>query len=846
MNPGPTLTSAGIWVPVTNVSYLSQSYNGTLANTFHAIIQIGPAGQYGMVVTGWGYSGWPATLATAAPVSVALLTPDSNANLSINTSAYIADPVTSGGGSAIVADFNGDGKPDIFLAAHNESPFIAMPSTAYLSNGSDTFTKVTLTDHVMAHDAELAYINGKPVVLTGTFSPGDSNPIYSFANGTFVESIAANVSQLWGMDTTLVDSGPAAGLQLIRGDVNSDYNPSTGYSARQDIVVYAFDGHDVSGSLPLQVITPYLSTLPQYKTFPAQIGGPGLTHTYRVWADDLNHDGKQDILAGESMWSQANNEFPSALQVLINRGDGTFKDATASLNPEMSLNVSEMDYNPTFIDIDHSGINTYLFAGSTSWGSMARQADYVLLNDGTGRLYIGLHEQFKALALQVFSYLGMSYNAFSTPPRFIGIPQADGSLNFVAEISTGTFNSAANISQTAYQYVNVPLHYSPTTDFRTDITISDRNGSMLMRTWAGNDTVYDTNPSTSPTSIDGGLGTDAVVYSGVQANYTITSIADGFKIDSNAGIHDTLKNIEYARFADKAVLLSSLDTTAPTVISVSPAPKASAVAVSTDIVFAFSEAIQRGVGTILLKTAGGTLVASYEAATSTNLSIFGSTLSIKPSADLGIFAGYKVELPAGAIKDLVGNKHAGVSDYNFTTQTLDSLYQFCVVAFSAAPGVEYMNQLAVAYNAGLTVKQIVNIFTTKPQFTSTYADSMTNTDFATLLVANVVKDSASAAIKAQAVNDIVDALRVWSRGDTIYQIFGNLASKPLSDPDWGNTAHQFDNQTEVARYFTEVMHNSATDMPTLKAALGAVTPTTDVSTPQVIAALIGVELSHLV
>ena len=60
-----------------------------------------------------------------------------------------------------------------------------------------------------------------------------------------------------------------------------------------------------------------------------------------------------------------------------------------------------------------------------------------------------------------------------------------------------------------------------------------------------------------------------------------------------------------------------------------------------------------------------------------------------------------------------------------------------------------------------------------------------------------------------------------------------------------NTALQFNNQTAVGKYFTEVMHNSTTDMPTLKAVIGSVIPGTDVSTPQVIAALIGVEVPTL-
>ena len=289
----------------------------------------------------------------------------------------------------------------------------------------------------------------------------------------------------------------------------------------------------------------------------------------------------------------------------------------------------------------------------------------------------------------------------------------------------------------------------------------------------------------------------------------------------------------------------SIDMTPPTVMSTTPIAGTFGVSITDNIVFTFSEPIQIGSGNILLKTAAGTTIATYDAATSTNLSISGSTLSINPGADLSIFTGYQVEIAAGAIKDMAGNNYAGESSYNFTTQTLDSLYHFSVVAFSAAPGATFMGQMADAYNAGMTVKQIVEIFATKPQFTSTYADSMSNVDFATLLVANVVKDSASAATKAQAIADIVSALTVWSRGDTIYQIFGNLANMPLNDPAWGNTALQFNNQTAVGKYFTEVMHNSTTDMPTLKAVIGSVIPGTDVSTPQVIAALIGVEVPTL-
>ena len=76
----------------------------------------------------------------------------------------------------------------------------------------------------------------------------------------------------------------------------------------------------------------------------------------------------------------------------------------------------------------------------------------------------------------------------------------------------------------------------------------------------------------------------------------------------------------------------------------------------------------------------------------------------------------------------------------------------------------------------------------------------------------------------------------------IYQVFGNLAAKPLNDPTWGNTALQFLNQTAVARYYTEVMLQDTTDIPTLRAVVNDVTPFTDVSTPEAIVTLIGVAL----
>ena len=158
----------------------------------------------------------------------------------------------------------------------------------------------------------------------------------------------------------------------------------------------------------------------------------------------------------------------------------------------------------------------------------------------------------------------------------------------------------------------------------------------------------------------------------------------------------------------------------------------------------------------------------------------------------------------------------------------DDLYRFFAVAFGAAPGVTYMGQLIEAAEWGLSIKEIVNIFTTKPQFTDTYPVSMSNADFATKLVEKVVGSSATSQAKQEAVNDIVSALSLpnWTRGDVIYAVFNNLAKKPESDAKWYGTAKKMANQIVYAKYYTETMKGDTTTLEILKRVVSNVTELT--------------------
>jgi hypothetical protein len=220
---------------------------------------------------------------------------------------------------------------------------------------------------------------------------------------------------------------------------------------------------------------------------------------------------------------------------------------------------------------------------------------------------------------------------------------------------------------------------------------------------------------------------------------------------------------------------------------------------------------------------------------------------------------YSLAISAG---ELVISSHNGTKGYAtltgvesmvFNNKTIDlqtaghgsyadvpaDLYQFFIVAFNAAPGVTYMDQLAEAYRYGYSVKQIVDVFITKPQFTDTYPVGLSNLELAQRLVGNIVADSASAATKAAATQDIKGALDAgWSRGDVVYTIFGNLGKKAITDPVWGNTAKLFQNQMAVAKHFTESLSFSTTDLTTLRDALAEVSGQSVVTTDALMTELI--------
>jgi methionine-rich copper-binding protein CopC len=150
---------------------------------------------------------------------------------------------------------------------------------------------------------------------------------------------------------------------------------------------------------------------------------------------------------------------------------------------------------------------------------------------------------------------------------------------------------------------------------------------------------------------------------GLYPHYTVTATAGGGAVFAWDDGRVDGADVFSEQFAPSA----GGDHVPPTVVVFSPADEAANVPANSNITVTFSEAVQRGTGAIVLHDAAGHVVASYDAATSANITISGATLTINPTSDLADGTAYGVDFAPGSVVDLAGNAYAGTTTYNFTT-----------------------------------------------------------------------------------------------------------------------------------------------------------------------------------
>lgn len=222
--------------------------------------------------------------------------------------------------------------------------------------------------------------------------------------------------------------------------------------------------------------------------------------------------------------------------------------------------------------------------------------------------------------------------------------------------------------------IDVALGTNGTITFNENIALG--TGMIELHLVSGGTLVEQFNAATSPNlSVSSNQLT-------INPSLSLSSFTDYYITVASGAIADLAGNA-YAGFTNNSTwnfttIDISGDVTAPS-LSVgpfTPADNAIDVAINTNMTVLFDEEIQLGTGLIsLLRLSDDLLIESFDVATSPNLSVSITELTLNPSLNLSNLTGYYITVAPGALTDLAGNAFAGFtnnSTWNFTTIDIPS------------------------------------------------------------------------------------------------------------------------------------------------------------------------------
>lgn len=334
-----------------------------------------------------------------------------------------------GGWSALFADYDNDGDPDIYITRNGWGG--QGPNTLYRNNGDRTFTDVTKraggedssdsftaawADYDRDGFIDLYVANGVSSVHGALNSLFHNNGDGTFTNAALqagVFDVRPSIGSAWGdadndgyPDLYVVNYGQDNGYYHNNGDGTfSDWTARAGVAApKYGFVAFFFD-YDRDADLDLfvsswasqmaDVARFYLTGEPQgesgqklYRnrgdgTFEDVTKQAGLWGTYGAMAanfGDINNDGFPEIYLGNGGPAMERYE-PNAL--FLNKGDGSFVDVSVSSGTDDLCK----GHGQTFADFDADGdLDLYSPCGGSWFGD--RQLNAFFRNPGTSNHWL--------------------------------------------------------------------------------------------------------------------------------------------------------------------------------------------------------------------------------------------------------------------------------------------------------------------------------------------------------------------------------------------------------------------------------------------------------------------------
>ena len=268
----------------------------------------------------------------------------------------------------------------------------------------------------------------------------------------------------------------------------------------------------------------------------------------------------------------------------------------------------------------------------------------------------------------------------------------DASGNNVAE-DILSFTTAADLDETA-PTVSSSVPADDATDFPANSAII-LTFDELVQVGTGDITITPSggNALTIPVmdaqvTIDGAVVTiDPTANLELSAGYVLT-IPEGAFMDlsGNNNAEDTLS------FTTAA----ALDETAPTLSSSVPVAGATDFRADDDIVLTYSEAVQRGTGSITITPMGGGTPLTIPVADTVQVTIADNVVTIDLTANLELNTRYTLTIPAGGFIDTSGNSAAELT-LSFTIDTIAPTFSSSMPAADAT-GFNASSNIVLTYN----------------------------------------------------------------------------------------------------------------------------------------------------
>jgi Ca2+-binding RTX toxin-like protein len=138
-----------------------------------------------------------------------------------------------------------------------------------------------------------------------------------------------------------------------------------------------------------------------------------------------------------------------------------------------------------------------------------------------------------------------------------------------------------------------------------------------------------------------------------------------------------------------------------------------------------------------------------------------------------------------------------------TVEARTSIIELVVGMFGAAPGASVLSDLVAAYEKGQTIKQIAANLANTTEFKNIFPTFLTNAEFATKVVDQLVGTEVVAAEKAAAVTTLTAMLNAGaSRSSVFVDAIDAIDAITSSNAAWANAGAALDNKVAVAVYYS--------------------------------------------